>query len=220
MLTVKAMHILCFGTPDEARGFLPFLVKGLDEAVNVLGGVMRSNLDTFADQMRSNPILIAFWAHCQGSQLRLLHCTILLCNFADQGLNDGDGDASEANIPTLEPTDQIRRASFREVRNVAQGINYTISTALGEKSDSDEGSDSLYQARPRLPPWTVVMRCLYPLICASHFKTVPFQVQQRTRAILRTLATDLRIRQAVRAQKINDPWKMSVSAEWTPGCED
>jgi hypothetical protein len=214
------MQILRSGTPDEARDFLPYLVKEMGEAVNILDGVMRSNLDTFADQMRSNPILIAFWAHCQGSQLRLQHSTILLCNFADQGLSNGGGDASEANVLRLQHTNHIRRASFRGLRNVAQGLNHTISTGLGENSDSDEGSDSLDQAQPRLPPWTVVMRCLYPLICASQFRTIPTPVQERTRTLLQTLATDLRIQQALRARRINDPWKMPVSAEWTLGCED
>ena len=136
---------------------------------------MCSNLDTFADQMRSNPIVIAFWAHCQGSQLRLQHCTILLCNFADQGLSMGVGDASEVNVPRIQHTEYIRRASFRGMRKVAQGLNHTISSALREKSDSDEAEASMDQAQPRLPPWTVVMRCLYPLICASQFETVPPQ---------------------------------------------
>lgn len=212
------MHILCSGTPDEARGFLPYLVKEKDEAESVLETATRFNSDTFADQMRCNPILIVFWSQLQGSRLRLHHFTILPCNFAD--LSKGAEDVSEASKQRLQYTGNIPRSSFSSMRIVSQGFNDTISISLEEKSDFNRGSNSFDQGQSSLPPWTVVMRCLYPLICASNFKTVPAPIQQRTHALIRTLATDLRIQQASRARHMNDHWKMLVLAEWTLGCED
>jgi hypothetical protein len=220
-LIVKAMHILCFERPHDACNFIPLLVKDMDRATDILHERIQKHSEPFADQMRNNPVSISFWANCQGVRLKLRHCMILLCNLAEQGLGNASPDAPEADTPRLRYIDRTRRDSFRAMRSAAQDTTGVISAALGEQPPSDTGSDIDSRViDPRLPPWTVAIRLLYPLICAAQFQTVPPPVRQRARILLRVIATDLGIQQGLRAQRINDPWKMPVSAEWTVGCED